>query len=110
MSDLKIRVGDKSYDIPDLDFDHWKKVVERVEKRNEENGMLTSEGISDQVEFYFDLLNPYHSEVTKKTLGKMPVFQGGALFMAQLISELMAVPLDSEAPAVDEKASVSESG
>lgn len=99
MSDLKIKVGGKDYDIPDLDFDHWQKIIDKVEKRNEGEietaGMLSPQGIKDAVEFFFDLLNPYHPEVTKRVLGKMPVYQGGMEFTAKIIAELMHVPLDS---------------
>jgi len=109
-----IKVGDKDYPLPDLDFDHWRKVIEQVEKRNareEQNiGMISVQGIDDARDFFYDLLNPYHPEVTKKTLGKMPPFQGGTEFFGLLLTELMAVPLGSAPVAVDEKASVSESG
>lgn len=113
MSDLKIRVGDKAYDIPDLDFEHWKKIIAAVEKRNDEEkkaqGMLSPQGMEDSIDFFFDLLHPYHPEVTKKALAKMPVYQGGLEFTAKLISEIMRVPFDSPPVSVaGAKASASE--
>jgi len=100
MSELKIKVGGKAYDIPDLDFDHWKKIIAKVEKRNEEQGMLSSQGIEDVIDFFFDILSPYYPEVTKKALGKMPPYQGGMEFTTKLIAEIMHVPFDSPAASV----------
>ena len=104
-----IKVGDKDYPLPDLDFDHWLKVVEQVEKRNETqaDNLYTAEGIKGCVQFYYDLLNPYHSEITKKALGKMPPYQGGVEFMGKLALELQRIPLDSK-PEKDTDTSPSE--
>lgn len=107
-----IKVGDKDYPLPDLDFDHWRKVMDQVEKRNarevDNKGMLSVQGIDDAKDFFFDLLNPYHPEVTKKVLGKMPPFQGGTEFFGLLLIELMTVPLDSAGPKGEDAESTSE--
>jgi hypothetical protein len=98
MSDFKIKVGDKEYPLPDLDFDHWMKVVKALEKRNEKeaDNLYTSGGIEGVIQFYYDLLNPYYPEVTKKVLGKMPPYQGGIEFMGLLALEFQKIPLDSK--------------
>jgi len=100
-----IKVGDKDYPLPNLDFDHWKKVIEQVERRNarevNNNGMISVQGIDDARDFFFDLLNPYHSEITKKVLGKMPPYQGGTEFFGLMLIELMRVPLDFAGPKGD---------
>lgn len=97
MSDLKIRVGDKSYDIPDVDAEHFIKILEQEEKRAERapDEALLSKRLAESIPFYFDLLNPYHPEVTKKVLGKMPPHQLSTTFQLQIVAEILTPPLDS---------------
>lgn len=104
---LKIKVGDKEYDLPDLDYDHWLSVLENEEKRSEDRRMITSDGVKSSIDWFYDLLNPYYPELTKKVLRKMPVHQGGSLFTAKIIAELMHIPLDSEAMKENQSASES---
>ena len=96
MSEIKIKVGDKEYDIPDLDVDHWVSIIERDEKRNEERSLFKAEGVKEQIEFFYDLLHPYHNEITRKVLGKMPMYQLSPLFVAKIMAELLQIPLDSD--------------
>jgi len=94
---MKIKVGEKEYDIPDLDVDHWRAIIEADTKREgEESTLFTVEGVERQIAFYYDLLHPYYNDITKKTLGKMPVYQLSSLFITKILAELMTVPLDSE--------------
>lgn len=97
MSELKIKVGKKKYDIPDLEVDHWRKFVKTV---NSNEGMpvpdiFEDEGIDDSIEFYYSLLHPYYPEVTKKALEKMPVHQLTAPFVQRVIYAIITPPLDS---------------
>lgn len=96
MSEVKIKVADKEYDIPDLDVDHWVSIIEKDEKRETERSLFKAEGVKEQVDFFYDLLHPYHNEITRKVLGRMPMFQLSPLFVTRIMAELLQIPLDTE--------------
>ena len=96
MSELKIKVGKKEYDLPDLDVDHWKTLIDKEEKLKDDLTVFTSDGIKEGIEFFYNLLNPYYPELTRKVLGKMPLYQMGGLFKMKITQELLTPPLDLE--------------
>lgn len=95
MSETKIKVGDKVYDIPDVDLAYWRKLIKRFGSPEETKNIFEEEGVDDAIEFFYNLLHPYNPEITKKALEKMPVHQCGALFIQKIISEILTPPLDS---------------
>ena len=109
MSELKIKVGDKEYDLPDVTADHLIKIIEDEEKRSEsEESLSLSKILKNRIDFYYDLLNPYYPELTKKVLGKMPSYQLSGLLQVQITNEYLKPPLDSK-PEKAKKESVSKS-
>ena len=107
MSELKIKVGDKEYDLPDVSADHLQKILEQEEKRDAED-LTLSKRLSNAIDFYYDLMNPYHPELTKKVLGKMPSHQLSAISQIKIVNALLTPPLDSK-PEKVKKESVSKS-
>ena len=96
MADLKIKVGDKEYDIPKSDAGQLRKVLEAEEKSTsgEDPTILSVEGVDASIGFYYDILNPSYPELTKKVLQKMPAYQLTALYRTKVAVEILTPPLD----------------
>ena len=106
---MKIKCDGKEYDIPDLDADHLLKIAKREEKKGGEAVDLPlSKRLEGGIDFFYDLLNPYYPELTKKVLGKMPSYQLSDIFQLKIIVKLLTPPLDSESETSVKKESVSE--
>jgi len=95
VSELKIKVGDKEYDIPVLNMGQMKAFNKRIAELTDDN-MLSVEGVDNAIDIFYALLNDTYPELTKKVLEKMPAYQGGAAFAVKLWSEFFNPPLDSK--------------
>jgi len=84
-------------------------IMEREEGKSEnEESLPLSKILKNRIDFYYDLMNPYYPEITKKVLGKMPSYQLSGLLQVKITNELLTPPLDSK-PEKAKKESVSKS-
>jgi len=100
MSDLKIKVGEKNYDIPRLTAGDWRRVIKAHKKISEKygevgNNLFEEEGLDVMINFYYALLNPTYPELTKNKLEGLDMSCLTTLFVAQVFNAITEIPLDS---------------
>ena len=100
MSDLKLEIGGKPYNLPDkhkVTAAQYRSLVEAEERLAEENvdGLLGTKGIDSALDFYYNLLKPHDPKMTKKQLATMPAYQLHMTFRLKVVVELLTPPLGS---------------
>lgn len=93
--DIVIRVGDKSYDIPNLTLKQYKKVVKTLENQPIDENTNELEALDFTKDFYYNLLKTEHPELKKEQMDDMPIYQYGAEFIIKLKMALFRIPLGS---------------
>jgi len=91
--ELKIRVGEKSYPLPNLTLKQYRKLMKKMDTQDE--NVSEDEALDFMRDFYFDILKVVDPNIKKVDLDEMPIHQFGAEFLVKLKLTLFQIPLGS---------------